>query len=290
MKDQLDNGLGLEFIKRIKRRLLYQNKNWLAIICGETGSGKSYSAISLASKIGRVHIVFTPVQFLKLINSNSLSKGDVIVFDEAGVGMSSREWYSVQNKLLGSVLQTFRILNCGVIFTTPNLSFIDVQARKLFHNYMETSYLDFDKEEAYLKVYDIDVNSRYDKVYFKMPRFYDGDRRIKMEYLVMDKPKPNLIEYYENRKKSYTIQLNKKALEELTGTKESKKKKEVDLKAISKKVIKNKSRFVKEYNQRKYVDPELLRHEFNLTKPQAKYVKVEAENKLFNKTHNRLKK
>ena len=40
-----------EFFKRIRVRLLYQNKNWLAIITGDTGSGKSYSALRIAKKI-----------------------------------------------------------------------------------------------------------------------------------------------------------------------------------------------------------------------------------------------
>jgi ABC-type dipeptide/oligopeptide/nickel transport system ATPase component len=38
-------------IESVKRRINHQNKNWLAIICGETGSGKSYSALRLAEMI-----------------------------------------------------------------------------------------------------------------------------------------------------------------------------------------------------------------------------------------------
>lgn len=276
-----DNDIGLKYIRRIRSRLLYKNKNWLAIICGETGSGKSYSAISLASKIGRVHIVFTPVDFLRLINSEKLQKGDVVVFDEAGVGMSSREWYSVQNKLLGTVLQTFRNLNIGVIFTTPNLSFIDVQARKLFHSYMETNYLDYDNGESYVKLYDIQVNSRFDKIYFKLPIFNIEGRPVKMSHLVLDKPNDKLVEYYENRKKMYTTNLNKNALEEITGSKE-KPKPQIDEKAILKDIIKRKKEFVKEYNQHKFIDRDLIRGEYNLSHAITDKLKKQAENTLLN--------
>lgn len=277
MNSEYENGMAEQFVKRIKRRLLYLNKNWLAIVCGETGSGKSYSAISLASKIGRVHIVFTPIEFLRLLNNpDKLQKGDVIVFDEAGVGMASREWYSVQNKLLGSVLQTFRLLNCGVIFTTPNLSFIDVQARKLFHNYLETSYIDYEEEEAYLQVYDIQVNSRFDKIYFKYPKFQVGERPMKMSHLIMNKPDPKTIEYYEARKKDYTDGLNRKALEELTGTKE-KPKPQIDEAYIIKDIIKRKKEFVKEYKQRKFIDGDLLKAEYNLSHRMTAKLKKQAE-------------
>jgi hypothetical protein len=281
MNPEYENGMAEKFVKRIKQRLLYLNKNWLAIVCGETGSGKSYSAISLASKIGRVHIVFTPVEFLRLLNSDRLQKGDVVVFDEAGVGMSSREWYSVQNKLLGSVLQTFRLLNCAVIFTTPNLSFIDVQARKLFHNYFETSYIDYEEEEAYLQVYDIQVNSRFDKIYFKYPIFQVGERPMKMSHLIIPKPNPKTIEYYEARKKAYTNSLNRKALEELTGSKE-KPNPQIDEKAILKDIIKRKKEFVKEYQQRKYVDKDLIKAEYNLSHRITAKLKKLAEKEVLN--------
>lgn len=288
MISEYENGMAEKFVKRIKQRLLYLNKNWLAIVCGETGSGKSYSAISLASKIGRVHIVFTPIEFLRLLNNpEKLQKGDVIVFDEAGVGMASREWYSVQNKLLGSVLQTFRLLNCGVIFTTPNLSFIDVQARKLFHNYFETSYIDYEEEEAYLQVYDIQVNSRFDKIYFKYPRFQVGERPMRMSHIIMDKPDPKTIEYYEARKKAYTDSLNRKALEELTGSKE-KPKPQIDEKAILKDIIKRKKEFVKEYNQHKFIDRDLIRGEYDISHAITDKLKKQAE-KIISSKHTQKK-
>lgn len=271
-----------KFIKRIRARMLFQNKNWLSIICGETGSGKSYSALSLAKLIGgKVHVVFTPLEFLQLLNDGRLTKGDVIVFDEAGVGMSSREWYSIQNKLLGTVLQTFRNMNVSVIFTTPNLSFIDVQARKLFHNYFETSYIDYEEGEAFLKVYDIQVNSMFDKVYYKKPKFQDEEGRVyTMPQLILDKPDEHMVEYYEARKSDYTRRLNENALKELTTPKD-KPTKEIDFEDVNSKVIKNKDKYVKEYNKRKFIDVESLRNDFGLSLSQAKTIKRSVEDKIF---------
>lgn len=267
------------FIKKIRARMLFQNKNWLAIICGETGSGKSYSALSIAELIGNnTHIVFNPIEFLQLLNSKSLSKGDIVVFDEAGVGMSSREWYSVQNKLLGSVLQTFRNMNVGVIFTTPNLSFIDVQARKLFHHYFDTSYIDYEKSEAFLKVYEIQVNSRLDKIYYKKPKFADENGRVfTMSHLVVDKPNNDIVEYYEGLKSAYTSRLNEEALKEMLEPKEKKPKKEVNLDEVKEEVLKNTNKYIKEYNKRVFVDSDLLKNDFDLTISQTKLVKNSVE-------------
>jgi len=270
------------FVKNVRYRLLKQNKNWLAIVCGDTGSGKSYSALSLADLIVsrgitvKRNVVFNPVQFLQKLTDKSLKKGDILIFDEAGVGMSSREWYSTQNKLMGSVLQTFRNMNVGVIFTTPNLSFIDVQARKLFHNYIETANLDFKKNIATLKVYKIQHNSRLDKTYYKSPKFLVNGRVRKMTHFCLPKPKAYLIKEYEEAKTAYTENLNAEALKELTGGNE-KNKPVVDVEGIKKSILKNKNTYLKEYNHRKYIDFELIKNDFNIGHTIARTIKKTLE-------------
>jgi len=215
--------LAERFLDRIRSRLIHRNKNWLAIICGETGSGKSYSAMSIADFICprgitvKRNVVLDPISFMnKIAAKKDLKRGDILIFDEAGVGLASRDWYSIQNKLLGSVLQTFRHLNIGVIFTTPNLSFIDIQARKLFHNYFETIYIDYEQEMVYLNVYDIQHNSRYDKTYYKHPKFVREGKTASMGYTGVPKPRASLISAYEKAKTEFTEKLNTKVLKELT--------------------------------------------------------------------------
>ena len=266
------------YVKRIYNRLNYMNKNWLAIICGETGSGKSYSALTLASEIGKVHLVFTPFEFLSLINSTRINKGDVIIFDEAGVGLSSREWYSIQNKLLGTILQTFRNMNVAVIFTCPNLSFVDVQARKLFHSYLETSYLDYEEEEAHLRVFDIQVNSRYDKVYFKHPRFTSPSGKVcTMAELILNKPSEKMVEYYEERKTKYTKNLNKEALDSLLNPKGKEEKQKPDEDKIAEEVLKNKDKYVTTWRNKKIVDMDLLLKEYKVSERVARRIKKSVE-------------
>ena len=265
----------------VRARLLNRNKNWLAIICGETGSAKSYNALSIADRIcprgisARRCVVFNPVQFLNRVTERKdLKKGDIIIFDEAGVGMSSREWYSVQNKLLGSVLQTFRNLNVGVIFTTPNLSFVDVQARKLFHNYFETAYIDYKKEIAYMKAYEIQHNSRYDKTYYKHPRIKDASGRVvSVSYLGIPKPRKDLILEYEQMKSEYTEQLNSKALETLTMPKEKKSTK-LDYKSLAEDIKGRHKEFI---NRKGRIDTDLIAADLRISPTVARVIKKTVE-------------
>lgn len=213
------------YADRIRYRLFFQNKNWLAVICGETGSSKSYSALRLAELIGPVYFVFTPKEFMQLINNKKLKRGSCIVFDEAGVGIPSRDWQSVQNKLFGAVLQTFRNMNIAVIFTTPNLSFIDVQARKLFHAFIETDYIDRKEKIAYVKPYDLQINVRLDKTYMKHPIFdspIDGSL-VYMNRMGLGLPSEKLRVKYEKASAAYKKKVREDTLKTLTEAENPKK-------------------------------------------------------------------
>jgi len=250
------------------------NKNWLCAICGDTGSGKSYSALSMGYMIGgAVYTVFNPKEFLQVLNNPKIKRGDVIIFDEAGVGMSSRDWYKVQNKVLGAVLQTFRNMNVAVIFTMPNISFIDTQARKLFHNFMETAFIDFEKEMATLKIFDVQVNNRIDKTYYKYPKFNIGFKEYTLKSIGIPKPSDNAILNYEKKKKAYTKALNREALEQITGGKTE----DVD---IVSEIIKNKKAYLKDYAGRQIIDRDRIASDFKVGIHTATRLKKEVEKAL----------
>jgi len=202
-------------VERIQRRLLKNNKNWLCAIVGATGSGKSYSALYLASKIDPnfdvTKVVFSAEEFLKLINTpKKLKKGSCIVFDEFGVGMPRREWYSVSNKMISYLLQTFRHKNLAVIFTVPSLDYIDSQALKLFHSKIITMQIDKQREVVICKWFDLDFNPRRNKEpYNKYPRIRKQDGHIViLERVAFSMPDSKLVKSYELKKNRFTKDLN----------------------------------------------------------------------------------
>ncbi len=126
---------------------------WPLIIAfvGAMGSGKSYSAITLAQTIDpnftADNIVFTVREFAKKITSR-LPRGSVIIFDDAGVDANSRDWHEKRVKLLAKVAQSFRIFGIIVIITTPKMEYLDSQTRKLMSVLFEspTPKVDSDQE------------------------------------------------------------------------------------------------------------------------------------------------
>ena len=75
-----------------------RNQNYVMLFVGQTGTGKSYAAMSLAEHVDPNfninRVVFTADEFIAILNQDkTMVKGSVIMWDEAGVGMPAREWY-----------------------------------------------------------------------------------------------------------------------------------------------------------------------------------------------------
>jgi len=111
------------WIRYIRNRII-KKKNFLALISGATGSGKSWSCLSIALMLDKSfneeRIIFGLKGLMKLINSGeNFSAGTVFVWDEFQVDISNRSWQSLTNKLLTSLLSTFRHKQFILLINAP---------------------------------------------------------------------------------------------------------------------------------------------------------------------------
>lgn len=232
----------MTFLDSIKRRVHSLNDNWMAIVCGRTGSGKSYFALKLGELLDPEfninRICFSIREFMKLINSENLKTGSVVLFDEAGVGIGARDWFTIQNKMFMNVLETFRYRNYIIIFTTPNLGFIDIKARTLFHTYFETLSINRKEGTVRCKLHNIQTNPKSGKSYFKYPKTQLTSLRV----MKVGKPSRKLINAYEKKKKVFGKKLytDVEALLNKIENKEKKKMSNEDYIKIIKKKFGNK--------------------------------------------------
>lgn len=225
MIPQMNRNLFVEYMIRRRNRLTRKNKNWLCINVGGTGDGKSWSSgrecefvdpnfINNIVEYGIYSVVaFGKAQdYLKMIDlgiqDHILKRGSMCMFDEAGVGVPARDWYKNQNKDFSYVAQTFRSLNIGTIFTTPDISFIDSQPRKLFHDYQEAKGVDLERKLCLIKPFLMQNNPKLGKIFYKYPRFHG----IKLKKLWMGLPNRKFIEAYEPAKEKFNTQLRKDSI------------------------------------------------------------------------------
>lgn len=201
-------------VQDVQKRLWKKNKNWLSIITGQTGSGKSWSALSLAEKIDpdfdTSKVVLTPEKFLKNVAERNWGQGDVVVFDEAGAGMSAKAHMTKKNRIIDQVLQTFRRQNIAVIFTVPSKSNVDKSVRRLLHTYIETKGIDYSNKRNLLKWLEMDYNQKTDKIYYKYPKRRNKEGAVKkIKTVKMGKPSQSLIDSYESKRSRFQDKKNK---------------------------------------------------------------------------------
>ena len=196
------------------QRRIKENRNANLVFVGDTGSGKSYSSISLAEKIDpnftADRIVFTTLDFLKLVNSN-LPPGSVIIFDDAGLGIPAREWQATSAKIFGKLFQGFRYKNLIAMITVPNIAFIERQSRMLMHLYLEAT-----DTQGIMKPFRPFFPFRGDdRLGFRYPTMERGGREIKVKLSVYDLPSQKIIQAYELKKKAYMEKTNREFQEEM---------------------------------------------------------------------------
>lgn len=202
------------WVDYIKQRIA-NNKNWLCIFTGPTGSGKSWSALSLGEMLNPdfdiCRLVFKGKKLMGLINSGAYNnkKGIVFIWDEAGVDLSNRNWQSITNKVINYLLQTFRHRNFILIFTAPYSDFIDVSTKKLFHAEFQTVSINKTKKTVNVKPKQIQYNSGKKKFYYHYLRIRKkGKGMVKIRKWAIPKPPKKLIKEYETKKNSFTCTLN----------------------------------------------------------------------------------
>ena len=133
----LDGSVKSPFATHIRNDLTKRNKNFMGVWVGQTGTGKSFSTISLAEDIDPNfsvdNIAVSTKEMVEIITSGNLKKGAALVLDEAGVNYSSKNWMKRENKYLGELFQTFRYLNYALLLNLPHVKFMDVTERRLVH-------------------------------------------------------------------------------------------------------------------------------------------------------------
>lgn len=229
-----DKAKGDSWARWMVGRTMRQNKNNLISLVGKTGSGKTYSAISICEIMSKMdgvpftieHVVFSLRELMDLINSGKLKRGSKIVFDEPQVSISAREFQSEANKVFNYLLSTFRHRNLTLFFCTPYETLLDKNTRRLFHVRMETMSINVNNQTCRLKPRYIEYSDFKTEPYRKqlVIMFKDENGRgksHKLFYWDVPKPSKELIEQYEKKKLDFTNNLNKNISERLKKFDES---------------------------------------------------------------------
>ena len=155
---------------------LSRNENVLILIEGRTQMGKSTLGIQIARALGKYsldNVVFDTKSFMERLTE--MQFGDVLIYDDAGVGISNQDWYKQDVKVFGRTSQTIGNKHLVVIITTPDMNFIEPQSRRLISILLQGD----PDEKAVFRVKHprkkTNITSVDQKIYYPYVRFRDKE-------------------------------------------------------------------------------------------------------------------
>lgn len=258
--------------KKIWRRLNVENQHFMGVIVGREGFGKSHSALSIAKAVDpgfdAEDVYFDPKGLLEAFQSEDYGSGDMIVLDEAGVGLGKRTWYEKSQVLLNQTLQTVRDDNMGVIFTLPRLSELDSQTIGRLHAFLEMTEVVKSEGYALAKWKNVDpARGDISKIYKKYSQLRVDQTPWDVERVKIGKPPGALVENYEERKEAFKEELYEDAIAAQDDAEDGDG--QTDPSDVADEVIDEGEvqKFVSHHGQtgRAYVDKDLLAAEYDLS-------------------------
>ncbi len=205
-------------INQIRQRIFHKNKNFCLVVCGGTGEGKSSLSIAIAQAIDASlttkRILWEEEDIFKVVQDANWQHGWGLVFEELGTKLDNREWYSITNKSMTYLLQTWRYKKACFVANVPELSFIDKKAIKLFHAFAQPISINQRAKQVIAKFFWLQHNPRTGKTYFKYPRIkLNGVVKVVKEFRI-SLPSQELWDAYE---KIMVHEKNKIATDALRG-------------------------------------------------------------------------
>ena len=270
--------------QKIWKRMNVDNEHFMGAVVGREGSGKSHSAISLARTVDPSFtaddVFFDPQDLLEAFDSDDYGPGNIIILDEAGVGLGNRSWYDKEQILLNQTLQTVRDDNMGVFFTLPRLEELDSQTIGRLHAFIEMLETYPDEGWAVSKWKNINLSrDGQNNEWKKYTRLRVDGVNKRITRFGISAPPSELVAAYEERKESFKEDLYEDAISAYDEEEEAAANVEPD-DVVEEVLEQNRvDEFVSHHGQtgRAYVDKDLLADEYGLSVRKSNVAKKKIE-------------
>lgn len=182
-------------------------------MAGMPGSGKTKTASTwgwlLDPRFSADDVSFTARGYINSLEN--IRVGSAKVWSEMGIGLPSRGWFQLSNILTAQVVQTMRIKKPIIFMDVSDLSFIDIQARKLIFHYSEVKRHKRNPPKVWL--YNIKIDRKRGKPYYPHPLLRVGGKSVKLRNIVMQDILPDEIwKEIDKKQRKFKDRLERKAL------------------------------------------------------------------------------
>lgn len=171
-------------LDKVKHRVLTKDRDFVLVVDGEEGSGKSVLAMQVCKYLDPSfnidRVVFNSDDFLKLIKDPKTKRGSCILLDEAFSAANSRASLTEVNRSMIGVATEMRQKNLFIVMCIPSFFDLDKyfalwRCRALFHVYFtpeeDRRYVIFPKDHKKLLYLTGKKTYSYTKPYSPFPPF-----------------------------------------------------------------------------------------------------------------------
>ena len=218
-----------EFFNTWAHNRFKNNKNILGVICGPTGSSKTYDSLSLCENYYKnilnkqfpiENVCFSLYAVAKRLQEGNLVKGEILILEEAGANLGNLDFQHKLAKMFTYILQSFRSRNIGLIMTLPVFTMLNKSARQLIHFHFITTTINFEKKIAKVKPFFHQLNSKTGVSYWKYPRVKIKGRKRKIKRLLFSIPSKELLIKYEIQKTKFVGGITQEFMDEFARLEE----------------------------------------------------------------------
>ena len=194
----------------------------IVFLVGPPGSGKSYSALRLATRIdplfGIANVCFTVEEYLSVINRGT-TVGEAVVLDEAGVMGPSRKWQSASNIALALTAESVRHRGLLTLVTVPSASMVDAIVRKLAVMLLTCQGVDHRKQAVRVRPYTLTTDEFTGQEYRHFITVWRAgmDRPVALEQAMVYRPPAELVDAYMAKRKAHMDELYRAMESDLSG-------------------------------------------------------------------------
>ncbi len=210
-------------------RVRTQNNSTNIRLIGDTGTGKSWSALSIAEIMARLlnkeitekNIYFSISDVIRRIAKDPPRPGEIFFIDEQQVDSSATDYNTLRGKAYTTFFSTIRSKRYIIISTMPFADMIIKKVRRFFHVEIETLNVDAKRQVVRTKPRLLEYHKHKDFIYRKRLTAYYKDqvtnvwRQKKITIWDIPKPSNKLINLYEQMKAEFQQQTYKELVKDL---------------------------------------------------------------------------
>jgi len=201
----------------IRDKLIIKDEHYPMVVVGYPGVGKSSTALALAEAVDESftveRVAFKHTEFFEI--AKNIERGQAIVFDEAGIGLHAREWQTTTNIIFSKLTQVYRFLNVFVVFTVPDISYIDTHARNEMKAILELVAKDLEKEETIGHWWVVKRSRAFGVTRFEKLKIFDDEGENEIDPVYIPKPSKELWRAYKRKAETYKRNLIDELYDEL---------------------------------------------------------------------------